>query len=512
MKCFRNLDIFSYKAHFTFNDNGDTGYKTFIGGLLSFISIFISIIFSLFFIYRFFKKEDFTILYSSQIDNLINMTNSNTFPFLFRLSDNYSNPLEQNGLYEFTFKIWYKNTSTLNYDYDIISIEKCNINKHFGNYISIFKEMNDINSFFCPSIRLNNQSLYGIYGSHQFIYYNVDISKCNNETNNNTCLSEIEINNTLKNVYFDLRFIDYSIDNFNKKNPEILYIRNERILTSIKIFQKVYLLFKKIIYYIDIGYFQQYYSKKNFHQYDNLKINSVLIENDDTFFSLSISNSGKVINYKKNYLKFQHYVSYIGGFYKSISFIFYLLNYFNSKNSYYKKLIKDFIIENQIKKKDKNLTYLDRNILNSTNNKLLNSKNNHLFSVNRGSNQNSKIENVKSLNDKRNSLNIINRFKDKDEIEKKFSLTIFPLNISSYKKDLVWYIKIINKRMNIIYILNILEQIENQLIKKKVNTLLIKSSASDVNNQINAQKKINNYYGYSNIYKKNDIIKELDFK
>jgi hypothetical protein len=211
-------------------------------------------------------------------------------------------------------------------------------------------------------------------------------------------------------------------------------------------------------------------------------------------------------------LKFQHYVSYIGGFYKSISFIFYLLNYFNSKNSYYKKLIKDFIIENQIKKKDKNLTYLDRNILNSTNNKLLNSKNNHLFSVNRGSNQNSKIENVKSLNDKRNSLNIINRFKDKDEIEKKFSLTIFPLNISSYKKDLVWYIKIINKRMNIIYILNILEQIENQLIKKKVNTLLIKSSASDVNNQINAQKKINNYYGYSNIYKKNDIIKELDFK
>ena len=39
---------------------------------------------------------------------------------------------------------------------------------------------------------------------------------------------------------------------------------------------------------IDIGYFQQYYSKKNFHQYDNLKINSVLIENDDTFFSLSI--------------------------------------------------------------------------------------------------------------------------------------------------------------------------------------------------------------------------------
>ena len=508
MKFFRNLDIYSYKAHFTFNDNGDIGYKTFIGGILSFISLFISIIFSLYFFYRFITKEDFTILNSSQIDNLINMTNSNTFPFLFRLSDNYSNPLEQNGLFDFSFKIWYKNSSTLKYNYDIISIEKCDINKHFGNYISVFQTMNDINSFFCPSLRLSNQSLYGIYGSNHFIYYNVDISKCKNETNNNTCLSENEINNTLKYAYFDLRFIDYSIDNFNKKNPDILYIRNERILTSISIFQKVLLLFKQIIYYIDIGNFQFYYKKKNFHQYDNMQINSVLIENDNTFFSLSISNSGKVIKYKKNYLKFQHYVSYMGGFYTSISFIFYLLNYFNSKNSYYKKLIKDFIIENQIKKKDKNLPHFEKNILNSTNNKLLNSKNNPIYSVNRGS-----IEHIKSLTEKRNSLSLLNRFKDKDEIEKKFSLTIFPLNISSYKKDLVWYIKIINKRMNLIYVLNILEQIENQLIKKKANTLLIKSTVSENNNNVNPQKKNNNYYGtYSNIFKKNNYIKELDIK
>ena len=57
MKCFRNLDIFSYKAHFTFNDNGDTGYKTFIGGLLSFISIFISIIFHYFLFIDILKKK-----------------------------------------------------------------------------------------------------------------------------------------------------------------------------------------------------------------------------------------------------------------------------------------------------------------------------------------------------------------------------------------------------------------------------------------------------------------------
>ena len=32
-------------------------------------------------------------------------------------------------------------------------MEKCDINKHFGNYISNFNDMEDIDSFYCPSIR-----------------------------------------------------------------------------------------------------------------------------------------------------------------------------------------------------------------------------------------------------------------------------------------------------------------------------------------------------------------------
>ena len=33
--------------------------------------------------------------------------------------------------------------------------------------------------------------------------------------NNNSCLSEIEIDNILNYAYLDMRYIDYSIDNFN---------------------------------------------------------------------------------------------------------------------------------------------------------------------------------------------------------------------------------------------------------------------------------------------------------
>ena len=45
-------------------------------------------------------------------------------------------------------------------------MSKCDINKHFSEYKQYFKNMEDLNSFICPEIRLNNQTLYGIYGGN----------------------------------------------------------------------------------------------------------------------------------------------------------------------------------------------------------------------------------------------------------------------------------------------------------------------------------------------------------
>ena len=259
------------------------------------------------------------------------------------------------------------------------------------------------------------------------------IFKCNNKTNNNSCLKNEEIEKTLKYTYLDIKYIDYKIDNFNNKNPKILIIRNERILTSINVFKKIILSFKKIIYMLDKGFFYEIFSKKIFHQYDNLHIDTLLIENEDTFLSLIILNSGETIKYKKTFLKFQHYLGYIGGIINSITFIFYLINYFNSKNSYYKKLIKDFIIENQIKKKsiNKKVITFDKNALSSTSNKLLNMKN---VMIPKKATIQSKIENIKKTfnNKEKNTFNIFNRFKEKDDIDRKFTFTIFPLNLITF--------------------------------------------------------------------------------
>ena len=47
--------------------------------------------------------------------------------------------------------------------------------------------------------------------------------------------------------------------------------------------------------------------------------------------------------YNKQYTKFQDYLAIIGGLVKVITLFSSMLNYYNSQNSYYLKLIKDFI-------------------------------------------------------------------------------------------------------------------------------------------------------------------------
>ena len=77
-------------------------------------------------------------------------------------------------------------------------------------------------------------------------------------------------------------------------------------------------------------------------------LNNKISEN---FLSVEILNSGNINTYKKSYLKIQDYLATIGGIIKAINYICTSLNYFNAQNSYYSKLIRDFLIENQIKKK-----------------------------------------------------------------------------------------------------------------------------------------------------------------
>ena len=465
MNCLTSCDYISYKAHFTFNDKGDKRYKTLMGGILSLISLIISFSFITYFLYRLIYKEDASIMFYSERDSNINISYSYKLPFMFRLSDSYSIALNQQNLYNISLLVWYSyinnKTNQLIQNYDKIIVEKCNIDKHFNGYKNYFNNIPDLESYFCPRERLNNQSLYGIYGNHKpFIYYVFYFSKCNNLTNNNLCLTNEEINNYLSNAYLDLKFLSYSVNSFNHKNSKLPIIISERFIISSTIYKTISLLFNKIKFITDNGLLFESKYIENYHQYENSKIHIDLREmfKSNNFLSVEILNSGNVNIYKKNYLKIQDYLATIGGIIKAITYICHILNYYNSINSYYAILIKDFLIENQIKKKKYKIENIDQ-----SNQSNCNLSKNYLNIPIIPKTHSTPIRSNKNL--------FMIKLKEKEVFEKKFQSKFLPLNFTtkSYndKKEIEWNIKIINKKLNIINILNNLEQINK--IKKELD-------------------------------------------
>ena len=79
---------------------------------------------------------------------------------------------------------------------------------------------------------------------------------------------------------------------------------------------------------------------ENFFRYHSVRIDPSLLEGEKTYFStLSILNSINSSVYQKEYTKFQDYIAIIGGLVKVVTLLGSFLNYFNSINTYYLKII-----------------------------------------------------------------------------------------------------------------------------------------------------------------------------
>jgi hypothetical protein len=472
MKYIKTCDYLSYEAHFTFNDKGDKRYKTLLGGILSLISIIISVAFSIYFSFKLIYKEDATITYSSERDNSINITYSNKLPFMFRLSNTYSIALNQYNLYNITLLIWYSKidykTNKLIQYYDQVFIEKCDIEKHFETYKNYFINIPDLETYFCPKQRLYNQTLYGTYGEqNEYKYYMFYISKCSNDTNNNLCLTNELIDSSLSMSFLDIKYLSYSLDSYKSKNQESLIVISDRFIASSTVYKRIWLYFTKIKYLTDNGllFTSKHYSY--FHQFDYLRIDTDLRNISlnvipNAFLSLTLLNSGNIGYYKRISLKIQDYLATIGGIIKAITFLCQCLNYFNASNSYYCKLIKDFLIENQIQKKNIKIN----EITNSKNYNIIDKSDGYIFKTPSVQYRTKAIK-MSSQNfdfyNKSKSV-VFETLKEKEIFEKKIRTNFLPLLFSAKtsqdKKEMKWYIKNINKRLNVINVLNMLEQVE----------------------------------------------------
>ena len=116
-------------------------------------------------------------------------------------------------------------------------------------------------------------------------------------------------------------------------------------------------------------------------------------------------------------------------------------------------------------------------------------------------------KNRNTLNNKNSNYNVIYKLRDKDIFSNKYKLKFLPFNscIRSYsdRKEIKWYIKIINKRLNIINVLNVLEQCDK--LRKEVDNSILNSHNSVLTPIHSAYMSFmhNNYINH-NEYKKSD--------
>ncbi len=490
MHYIRKCDYLYNEAKFTFNDKGETGQKTIFGGIISIITIVISLSLTGYFIYRLLKKKDSSIILSTESDPYINITYSHRMPFLVRFSDSYSVPYKNqtSRLYNVYLRLWYggsnnsENENDTYQSFDEIKVSQCNINEHFGEYKEYFKDIPNIDSYYCPDLRQYNQTIYGIYGGTKpFSYLHFYFARCLNETMNNTCFNDDYIEKILSGLYLDVIYIGFNMNSL-KQNAVQTEIKSERFLVSNSVYKRIWIFINKIYYITDDGIIFANEKKEMFHLYDNIRSD---VDIRDTkkgnipgaFLTLSILNNGEVSIYRRKYLKLKDYMATIGGIVKVISLVGSLINYYNGINSYYFHIIKHFMIENKIRDNtSKTLRINENNAINNSTSQYNNNKsfskmvkkinNFYPIKITEMDNKTINIINKKEIikNNENNEILLYNNF---------FYYLLPPIFFGRNEKEKyknLWYFENINKRLNIIHFLKLLKKNDDLFLMHKSNT------------------------------------------
>ena len=462
MDFFKQFDFLSTEAKFTFNKNGETRVKTFIGGIISIISVLASLGLSLYFFAVFVSDNNQSIISSSKFDSTVYLTDTSEVPLMFRLSDTRNLPYkESDKMYKIGLNYWYvtSNTSTtVIQDYVAINIEHCDINKHFGKYKELFQHYEDIGSFYCPAPREKNLTIYGIYGNNSpFSYYHFYFYLCLNQTKGEECMPVDKITEQLKDTYIDMRYIDFAINNNNSYYVKTAYIRTDRFMTSVSIFKRIWVYFDWIEYKTDRGIVFTKERTEQFHQLSSFRYDVDLRDIyknpvSSAFLNISILSSGKITGYRRHFQKLQDYIATIGGLIKCISTFAFILNYYVSQNSYYFKLMQNFPFEN----------YLDSK--GSIRSKLYDTKGTVIScQINKNQMCSNDISKIKRTNI-RNTLN--RKTTIKLECYKKFVPIIHSVNKSN---TLRFKFEVINQTLNIFDLMKLIEkhrQIKQDLLSQ----------------------------------------------
>ena len=339
---FSFVDIYSISPNLKIK--GKEHYSYLLSLCLSMISIISILIISIYFTIVLFERRSLSvILQSDSLDfPVVNLTE---FPMTIHLYNVLGKSIkDQDRIYYITAKfLKYQiafdenNLPYVNNTITDVKLEKCDLDKHFGQYKKYFLNSPDIDLKYCLPANSFNTTIFGKIGDFNtgFGFFQFFIHKCINGVGGRTNCYETEaINKILTAVQLAFDHLDYDANHNIAEDPRVLNIKTESFQVSSTVYKKINKYISPISYSTDYGYIFESLETIKFFQDEWHEVEQDLRKEGflpGAFSSLTLICSYKSQKYRRLYPKIQNLLANIGGVIEGITVSMHILNYMFSR-------------------------------------------------------------------------------------------------------------------------------------------------------------------------------------
>lgn len=349
MKSFKTLDFLSPSAQIYFN--GEQRYNSYFGAFMSLMVVFSCLTLGIYFFIQTVTRQQISVVYTDEFKGKNAFYNFSHYPLVYNLKNSMGQEFDiQEKIIDIVPKIWIRDEDQ-NWSSKDLKLEKCDFT-WYPTYSSELKSKigGDIKTFCVNPNDKDNDGYYtkGTFEGSDYAYQmSFHMFPCRNTTlNNNHCLPKEEINNQLGYFYFSLYFIN-SFINGEEKVPVVEFVDSYSWLTSNNIFKLFNIKFRENQYKSDFGYVFREIKTDVFFTLEPLFIEVSIGHRNQEFSTIRFGNSAFASVYNRKFGKLQDLVAQIGGAFKFIMIIGYLISTYITDKLFYSEIAEHSFIVGQ---------------------------------------------------------------------------------------------------------------------------------------------------------------------
>jgi hypothetical protein len=343
------IDIVGHELKFTYK--GHRNYKTVIGGTLSLVIFLLSLAGLLYFGSEIYLKNNPLIISGSIFNEFPSNTslNSNNFPFYVAVQDPTDGLkyFKDDTVYTMKARIYKRivtknqnNTQTITIERPWISLETCNLTKHFPGMEEVFSQT-EYHKAYC----LSDQNLFmkGDFVNKEFYEIIFYLFPCANSTSNFSCKNQSYIDSKIGASYVDFHYGYYFYNPKNYTTP----LKREKLNYFTTITnqgqKKVATYLKKINYTTDTGLLTQSFRTDTYTQLDNIReiLNPITPKKGDYIFSMDVRLSFTEDTNIRSYMKLQSLLAIMGGLFNGLIISAFYINEMLFRHIYWIDIINE---------------------------------------------------------------------------------------------------------------------------------------------------------------------------